>query len=98
MAKIETGASASTSRRTFLAAAGAFPFMGAFGGLGSLLARAGSATILGHDPKLVPPPSVLEVWLKTLHSFGPVRNTGTAPARAFEEWLATQFSNVGCSI
>jgi hypothetical protein len=84
-------------RRALLAAAGGAPFLGLFGGL-SLPALAAGGSVAGHRPELVPSASVLDGWLKTLHTFGPVRNTGTAPCRAFEEWLATQFAAVGCTI
>ena len=86
-----------TSRRSLLAAAAGLPFAGMFG-LTGLPARAATGMIAGHDPKLVPAPAVLDGWLKTLHTFGPVRHTGTAPARAFEEWLAKEFARLGCTI
>ena len=86
------------SRRKLLQAAGMAPLVAAFGGLASLPALAAGRTIAGHQPSLMVPPAKLDSWLKQLHKFGPVRNTGTAQCRAFEEWLAREFAAVGCTI
>ena len=88
----------SPTRRMLLAAAGATPVAALFGGLGSLPALAAGRAIAGHEPSLMVPAATLDGWLKQLHKFGPIRHTGTAPCRAFEEWLATQFAALGCTI
>ena len=38
------------------------------------------------------------MWLRKLHDFGPVRFTGTAQCRAFEEFLATEITRLGFSL
>src|SRR5262245_18686477 len=86
------------SRRRQIQEAAAVPLVAVFGGLGALVAHATGRTIRGHDPRLVPSRDTLWSWLQQLHQFGPVRNTGTAPCRAFEEWLASRFGELGCSI
>lgn len=37
-------------------------------------------------------------WLQKLHGFGPVRATGTAPCRAFEEYLAAELGKLGLEV
>lgn len=86
------------SRRAVLNAGGATSVLAMMGGLGSIRALGAESMISGHRPELMVPSSTLGAWLHQLHEFGPVRNTGTAPCRAFEEWLATHFSAVGCTI
>lgn len=54
--------------------------------------------IRGHHPNWVPDTRTLTQWLDQLHGFGPVRATGTAQARAFEDWLADRFASLGCHI
>ena len=54
--------------------------------------------VAGFEPALVPSVETLGAWLKQLHVFGPVRATGTPAARAFEEFLATQFGILGYTI
>jgi hypothetical protein len=44
---------------------------------------------------LQPNKTTLQRWLQQLHDFGPIRATGTKQCRAFEEWLATQFTQLG---
>jgi hypothetical protein len=61
-------------------------------------AAVGGRQVAGFDPALVPSADTLGGWLKQLHAFGPVRATGTPAARAFEEWLATQFGVLGFTI
>jgi hypothetical protein len=86
-------------RRAFLTAAGALPAAALLSGIAGLPARAASANVVaGFDPNLVPTPTVLGGWLKQLHDFGPIRFTGTPECRSFEEWLATQFGDLGCQI
>lgn len=65
-----------------------------------LLARAATSgrQIAGFDPALMVSSEKLGGWLKQLHGFGPIRFTGTPQARAFEEFLATQFGALGFSI
>jgi hypothetical protein len=85
------------SRRSVLVA-GAASVTAGFCDLTSLPAFARDRLIAGHRPDLMVPAAMLSEWLETLHTFGPIRNTGTAPCRAFEEWLATEFATIGCAI
>ncbi len=62
------------------------------------LAAAAGQSIAGHRPGLVPTAKTLGSWLKKLHDFGPIRATGTPQCRAFEEFLASEFAKLGCSI
>jgi hypothetical protein len=57
----------------------------------------GSATkqVAGFEPALLPNKQTLQRWLQQLHNFGPIRATGTRQCRAFEEWLAMQFTQLG---
>jgi hypothetical protein len=61
-------------------------------------AAVGGRQVAGFEPALVPSVETLSGWLKQLHTFGPVRATGTPSARAFEEFLATQFGILGFTI
>ena len=54
--------------------------------------------VAGYNSALLPGPDQLGAWLKTLHDFGPIRIAGTAPARAYEEFLAAAFANLGCAV
>jgi len=95
-AKRQTGID--KSRRRLIQAAAAVPMAAAFGSLGALVTHASGRTIRAHDPRLVPSRDTLWGWLQQLHQFGPVRNTGTAACRAFEEWLASRFGELGCAV
>lgn len=90
------GAARGATRRDLMA-------MTAVGSLALLLganspAWAVGRAIKGHDPRLMPSRDTLWSWLQQLHKFGPVRNTGTEPCRAYEEWLAARFAELGCTI
>ncbi|MBI1361708.1 MAG: hypothetical protein GC155_15630 [Alphaproteobacteria bacterium] len=91
-----------TSRRDILKAGAAVPALGAFGGLAACARAAGQAAgaspIPGHVASAVPSPDTLGGWLKQLHDVGPIRATGTPQARAFEEFLAAEFTKLGCTI
>lgn len=63
-----------------------------------LAAAASGRKIAGYDPANVVPARELGAWLKQLHDFGPIRATGTPQCRAFEEWLAKEFTALGCRI
>jgi|GEM_PF-2769439 len=84
------------SRRAILGGVGA---LGAVSGMGAVtFAATAGQSIAGHRPDLVPTPKTLGGWLKRLHDFGPIRATGTPQCRAFEEFLAGEFTKLGCSI
>src|SRR5947208_3528035 len=90
---------AAASRRKLLRSAGALAALGGVGGLPAVArAIALAPSVAGHRPALVPTPATLAGWLKRLHDFGPVRATGTAQCRAFEEFLAAEFAKLGCTI
>lgn len=94
-------AGAGQSRRDLLRAGVALPALGAVGGLSlcfEAAAKTTSSPIPGHVADAVPSAATLDGWLKQLHAFGPIRATGTAPCRAFEEFLATEFARLGCTI
>lgn len=94
-----TGGKLGPSRRGALAgAAASFGFAGIAGLPSQVLAAAAHARIAGYNPANVVPAKTLADWLKQLHDFGPIRATGTPQCRAFEEWLAKQFTSLGCSI
>ena len=85
-------------RRGLMQFAAAAPLAAALNSLAAPATQAAGRAIRGHDPSFVPSRDMLWSWLKQLHRFGPVRNTGTAPCRAFEEWLAVRFAELGCSV
>src|SRR5450432_163725 len=80
------------SRREMLGAAAATAGLGAL----PVLARAAASggQVAGFEPSLVPLPETLGRWLQQLHSFGPIRFTGTPQARRFEEFLARSFTDL----
>jgi hypothetical protein len=88
-------------RRNVLVSGGAFPLVALLGGV---VGRSGNALassiqeIAGYEPALRPKKATLQQWLQRLHDFGPIRATGTKQCRAFEEWLATQFTQLGCTL
>jgi hypothetical protein len=86
------------TRRTVVNTAAAAPLAAMFAGLAGLPARAAGSAIGGFQPELVPTSATMLGWLQQLHRFGPIRFTGTAPCRAFEEWLATEFARLGCTV
>lgn len=87
------------SRRSALASAGAAAGFAAFAGLpAEVLAAARTSQIAGYQPAHVVAPKTLASWLRQLHDFGPIRATGTSQCRAFEEWLAKEFTVVGCTV
>ena len=87
------------SRRVALQNAAASAGFSAFAGLpAQVLAAAASSKIAGYVPGNVVPAATLGDWLKTLHDFGPIRATGTPQCRAFEEFLAAEFSKLGCTV
>lgn len=89
------------SRRSMLLSTGALPIATLLAGV---LGQDGTATaaalkgIAGYESALLPPRATLQRWLEQLHDFGPIRATGTKQSRAFEEWLATQFSALGFTL
>lgn len=87
---------AGASRREMIAAASGAAALGALPAWAR--AAAGSRQVAGFDPALVPSAETLGGWLKQLHVFGPIRATGTPQARAFEEYLATQFGALGFTL
>jgi hypothetical protein len=70
------------------------------GGLPACVTAAERSTspIPGHVASAVPSRAQLARWLQQLHDFGPIRATGTPQCRAFEEFLATEFAKLGCSV
>jgi hypothetical protein len=91
------------ARRDLLKLAGTAPFVAAVSQVAgipaALLSAAGSGRhIAGYDPARTPTPDTLASWLKQLHDFGPIRMTGTKECRAFEEWLAARFSELGFTV
>jgi hypothetical protein len=87
------------SRRDALGAVGAAAGFSALGGLpDEVLAAARSPQIAGYVPGNVVPAKTLGGWLKQLHDFGPIRATGTRQCRAFEEFLASEFGKLGCTV
>ncbi len=86
------------SRRQVLAGAAAVPLAASMSGLAALPAMAQVNPITGHVPANVPSPQVLGGWLRRLHNFGPIRATGTPQCRAFEEFLASEFAKLGCTV
>ncbi len=87
------GRNARGSRRDVLAEAAAVAALPSWA-----QAAVNARQVAGFDPTLVPSTETLAGWLKQLHAFGPVRATGTPAARAFEEFLATQFGVLGFTI
>ncbi|HYM35799.1 MAG TPA: hypothetical protein VET48_10415 [Steroidobacteraceae bacterium] len=86
-------------RRQLLKAAGALALTTGLENVFAQLANATTAKqIAGFEPQLVVDKATLKRWLQQLHDFGPIRATGTKQARAFEEWLATQFTNLGFAL
>ncbi len=79
------------SRRDILRMAGTLPFLSP--ALAAVLD--GKRHISGYNPVQTPPPDVLWKWLEQLHNFGPIRMTGTPQCRAFEEFLAAEFTKIG---
>jgi hypothetical protein len=90
------------SRRDILKLSAAVTATGAMGGLSACVSAAenpgGASPIPGHVASAVPSRAMLDGWLKQLHNFGPIRATGTPQCRAFEEFLATEFTKLGCTI
>jgi len=80
-----------TTRRDILRMAGTLPF------LSPALAATldGKGHISGYNPAQTPSLGTLRKWLEQLHNFGPIRMTGTPQCRAFEEFLATEFTKIG---
>jgi hypothetical protein len=93
-----TGSKLGLSRRGALQSAAAAAGFGSLGAPAEVLAAAASQRIAGYVPGNVVPTATLGAWLKQLHDFGPIRATGTPQCRAFEEWLATRFAALGCTI
>src|SRR5580658_181416 len=90
-----------SSRRDLLKIAGAMPFAGAFAAFPSALLSAttdNQRQIAEYQPAHLPSVETLGKWLQQLHEFGPIRMTGTPQCRAFEEFLATQFTSLGFSL
>lgn len=86
----------SSLRREILKASSLTPLAAAFGVLNAeLLQAAAVKEVAGYEPSLQPNKATLQKWLKQLHDFGPIRATGTKECRAFEEWLAAQFTQLG---
>ena len=81
---------AEPSRRSLLGAA-----VGAIPGLPHWSkAPAGPRQVAGFVPKRSLSAGQLGGWLRRLHDFGPIRSTGTAKCRAFEEWLAKELQGL----
>jgi hypothetical protein len=85
------------SRRDLLKAGAAIPLMGGLAACATAATQIASPTP-GHVASAVPSVDTLDGWLKQLHRFGPIRATGTPQCRAFEEWLAVEFTKLGCTI
>ncbi len=83
-------------RRAVLKGAAAAALMGGMPMIAQ--AASGPRQVAGFDPKLAPSTATLNKWLRQLHNFGPIRATGTPQCRAFEEFLATEFTKLGCTI
>ncbi len=62
------------------------------------VAMASARQVADYRPELVPTSETLGQWLRRLHDFGPIRVTGTPQCRAFEEYLAAEFTNLGCGV
>jgi hypothetical protein len=89
--------SPNATRREMLKYSGALPLAATLlGYVGNLDAAA--KEVLGYEPALRPGKATLKKWLQQLHDFGPIRATGTKQCRAFEEWLATQFTQLGFAL
>ncbi len=90
------------SRRDVLKLSVAATGAGAIGGLSACLTAAEGAgatsPIPGHVASAVPSRATLDGWLRQLHNFGPIRATGTPQCRAFEEFLAAEFTKLGCTV
>jgi hypothetical protein len=91
---------ADLSRRNMLLQTSMLPLAAMLAGaLGHSNASAASLKeIFGYEPALQPEKATLQGWLQQLHDFGPIRATGTKQCRAFEEWLASQFTSLGFSL
>lgn len=87
-----------SDRRSILKGAGAAGLLASGGVAGQALAAQGAKQIAGFDERLAPTDQTLDGWLRQLHRFGPIRATGTPQCRAFEEYLATEFSKLGCEV
>jgi hypothetical protein len=89
-------------RRNVLLSTGALPLAsllaGVLGQSGDATAATSAKEIAGYQPALQPTKATLQHWLQQLHDFGPIRATGTKQCRAFEEWLATQFTQLGFTL
>lgn len=70
----------------------------AAGTAGCATTASGPRQIAGYEPRLTPSAGTLGGWLQKLHNFGPIRATGTAQCRAFEEFLASEFTRLGATI
>jgi hypothetical protein len=66
--------------------------------LSVVAAAARERSVAGFRPQWSPTAQQLGEWLKKLHEFGPIRFTGTAQCRAFEEFLATEITRLGFSL
>jgi len=88
---------AQPTRRELLKAGGALSLLALLQSY-SGVAGASAAEIAGYEPALQPDKATLKRWLQQLHDFGPIRATGTPQCRAFEEWLATQFTHLGFAL
>ena len=82
-------------RRGLVVAGCALPLLSL---IGAQAHAEGLKEVAGYDPALQPNTQTLQRWLQQLHDFGPIRATGTKQCRAFEEWLATQFSGLGFAL
>jgi hypothetical protein len=87
-----------TSRRDLLKYAAVIPSAALAGLLHNGSVFAAEKQIAGYDRALQPNKKTLKRWLQQLHDFGPIRATGTKQCRAFEEWLATEFTSLGFGI
>jgi hypothetical protein len=84
------------SRRELIAGGATLGAMSALPALAR--AAASGRQVAGLQPALVPSPEVLGRWLNHLHAMGPIRFTGTPQARAFEEFLAREFTGLGFQV
>jgi hypothetical protein len=84
------------ARRSIVLAAGVFSVLGL---LRNQLASADAVKeVGGYNPAFQPDKQTLSKWLQQLHDFGPIRATGTKQCRAFEEWLAAEFTKLGFAL
>src|SRR5688572_29817320 len=93
-----SNSSPNSLRRNLLKVSTLLPLSGALAAFNATLLQAAAKEIAGYEPALQPHKATLQKWLKQLHDFGPIRATGTKECRAFEEWLAAQFTQLGFSL